>query len=356
VAGLEAAGLALLFLLFYLFPLDYECMRILGIETSCDETAVAVIECKDDQIRIVDSLVASQIKDHAKYGGVVPEIAARKHVDVLFGLLKAIGLERSGALIDVIAVTQGPGLSPALRVGLSAAKTLATLWDKPIVGVNHLEGHIYSTILNQTTLEFPAICLLVSGGHTEIVLMKDYGVYEHIGETRDDAAGEAFDKVAKLLGLEYPGGPIVSKLADQGNPKAIDFPRPMINSQDFDFSFSGLKTAVLYYRQDNPQSNVKDVCASFQEAVVDVLVSKTMKAVAKYQPKSVILGGGVSANNKLRSRLNDQLDQVGVESHSAPIEFTGDNAVMIAVAGYFRARANQYSDLDNLKAEPNMKL
>ena len=346
-------------------------MRILGIETSCDETAVAVIECKDDQIRIVDSLVASQIKDHAKYGGVVPEIAARKHVDVLFGLLESIGLDRSGALVDVIAVTQGPGLSPALRVGLSAAKTLATLWNKPIVGVNHLEGHVYSVLLgadrgsriaDRTLIQFPAICLLVSGGHTELVLMKDHGVYEHIGETRDDAAGEAFDKVAKLLGLEYPGGPIVSKLADQGDPKAINFPRPMINSQDFDFSFSGLKTAVLYHLQASPKTDGRtkkvtvDVCSSFQEAVVDVLVSKTMKAVEKYQPKSVILGGGVSANKRLRSRLQETVLQAGIEFHAPDLEYSGDNADMIAVAGYFRAQANQYSDLKNLKAEPNMKL
>ncbi|MFH1142843.1 MAG: tRNA (adenosine(37)-N6)-threonylcarbamoyltransferase complex transferase subunit TsaD [Candidatus Uhrbacteria bacterium] len=346
-------------------------MRILGIETSCDETAVAVIEGKGDQIRIIDSLVASQIKDHAKYGGVVPEIAARKHVDVLFGLLKAIGLERSGALIDVIAVTQGPGLSPALRVGLSAAKTFATLWNKPIVGVNHLEGHVYSVLLgstgvslsNQMTslrLSFPSVCLLVSGGHTEIVLMKDHGVYEHIGETRDDAAGEAFDKVAKLLSLGYPGGPIVSELASKGNPQAINFPRPMIDSGDFDFSFSGLKTAVLYELQGNKVQDTRykdNVCASFQEAVVDVLVSKTMKAVDKYQPKSVILGGGVSANELLRSRLSDAIEtRHALSLRLAPIEYTGDNAVMIAVAGYFRAGANQYSDLENIKAEPNMKL
>ena len=351
-------------------------MQILGIETSCDETAVAVVEGNGDQVQIKESLVASQIKDHAKYGGVVPEIAARKHVDVLFGLLEAIGVDRSGDGIDAIAVTRGPGLAPALRVGVAAAKTLSLLWDKPLVGANHLEGHIYSVLLGVssdklhiTSLKFPAICLLVSGGHTEIVLMKDHGVYEHIGETRDDAAGEAFDKVAKLLGLGYPGGPIVSKLAAEGDSGAIEFPRPMLKSGDYDFSFSGLKTAVLYHLQNSgiitdrlkspknkPGKEVVDICASFQEAVVDVLVSKTMKAVAEYQPKSVVLGGGVSANERLRSRLADATQEAGLEFYAAPIEYTGDNAAMIAAAGYFRAQAKQFDDPRTMVAEPNLKL
>ena len=309
-------------------------------------------------------MVASQIKDHAKYGGVVPEIAARKHVDVLFGLLEAAGIDRSGNGIDAIAVTRGPGLAPALRVGVAAAKTLSLLWSKPLVGANHLEGHIYSTVLNQKTrkpenqitLQFPAICLLVSGGHTEIVLMKDHGVYEHIGETRDDAAGEAFDKVAKLLNLGYPGGPIVSKKATEGDSTVIEFPRPMMDSGDYDFSFSGLKTAVLYHQQDNPKDRTEDVCASFQEAVVDVLVSKTMKAVVEYQPKAIILGGGVSANERLRSQLSEAAEGAGVEFYAAPIEYTGDNAAMIAAAGYFRARAKQFNDPQTMIAEPNLKL
>jgi N6-L-threonylcarbamoyladenine synthase len=339
-------------------------MKILGIETSCDETAVAVLEGDGDQIKLIDSLVASQIKDHAKYGGVVPEIAARKHVDVLFGLLEAIGVNHDGSDIDVIAVTQGPGLSPALRVGLSAAKTLATLWDKPIVGVNHLEGHVYSVLLEQKNvkteelknLQFPTICLLVSGGHTEIVLMKDYGKYELLGQTRDDAAGEAFDKVAKLLGLGYPGGPIVSEKAEQGDPAAIKFPRPMLDSGDYDFSFSGLKTAVLYHLRDNPKDKVEDICASFQQAVVDVLVTKTMRAVKKYNPKSVVLGGGVSANKQLRSQLKKQVEKAGLELLAPDLEHSGDNAAMIAAAGYFQAQANQYSDLENMTAKPNLNL
>ncbi len=348
-------------------------MKILGIETSCDETAVALVEGEGDRVKVEKSLVASQIKDHAEYGGVVPEIAARKHVDVLFGLLEASEISKNGDGIDAIAVTRGPGLAPALRVGVAAAKTLATLWKKPLVGANHLEGHIYSTLLGPTPpaagskvtdlrLSFPAVCLLVSGGHTEIVLMKDHGVYEHIGETRDDAAGEAFDKVAKLLGLEYPGGPIVSKMAEDGDPAAIDFPRPMMDSGDFDFSFSGLKTAVLYHLQasqkksDRTKSATTNVCASFQEAVVDVLVGKTMKAVEEHQPKSVILGGGVSANQRLRSRLQEEVKQAGLEFLVAPIKYTGDNAAMIAAAGYFRARNKDFSDPMTLVAEPNLKL
>ena len=340
-------------------------MKILGIETSCDETAVAVLEGDGDQVKLIDSLVASQIKDHAKYGGVVPEIAARKHVDVLFGLLEAIGVDRSGSGIDVISVTQGPGLSPALRVGLSAAKTLSVLWNKPIVGVNHLEGHVYSVLLKgtrdkgqgtRTKIKFPAICLLVSGGHTEIVLMKDHGQYELLGQTRDDAAGEAFDKVAKLLSLGYPGGPIVSEKAEQGDSAAIEFPRPMMDSGDYDFSFSGLKTAVLYHLQDNPKDKVDNICASFQQAVVDVLVSKTMKAVKEHKPKCVILGGGVSANKCLRSQLKEQVEQAGLELLVPDLEHSGDNAAMIAAAGYFQARADKFSDLKDMKAKPNLNL
>ncbi len=350
-------------------------MRIMGIETSCDETAVALLEGERDSLRVRKSLVASQVKDHAKYGGVVPEIAARKHVDVLFGLLGAAKVPRSGRGIDVIAVTRGPGLAPALRVGVEAAKTLALIWDKPLVGVNHLEGHIYSVLLGVTAgrlskIRFPALCLIVSGGHTELVLMQDHGKYELIGETRDDAAGEAFDKVAKLLGLGYPGGPIVSELAQSGSKTAINFPRPMLESGDFDFSFSGLKTAVLYYLQPFQKNSDRrkkgtlklsrrdraNICASFQEAVVDVLVAKTLKAIEEYQPRSVLLAGGVSANPRLRSRLRSTVKNQGLDLLSAPIKYTGDNAAMIATAGYFRARSKEFDDPLTLSVEPNLEL
>jgi len=333
-------------------------MKVLGIETSCDETAVAILNATEDKLKITSELVASQIKDHAKYGGVVPEIAARKHVDVLFGLLDVAGVDRTGKDIDVIAVTQGPGLAPALRVGVEAAKTLATLWNKPLVGVNHLEGHLYSVLLDaKSQLQFPALALVVSGGHTELVLMKDHGEYELIGETRDDAAGEAFDKVAKLIGLPYPGGPEISKLAEEGNRAAIELPRPMIESSDFDFSFSGLKTAVLYHLKDNPDTDKADLCASFEQTVVDVLVAKTKKAIKKYDPKSVMLVGGVSANKYLREQMQQMTgEEFGLSIYLPPLSYTGDNAAMIAVAGYFQAKDKNFSKPEELTIKANLNL
>ena len=223
--------------------------------------------------------------------------------------------------------------------------------------MNHLEGHVYSVLLSKNAqIEFPALGLIVSGGHTELVMMSDYGKYELIGETRDDAAGEAYDKVAKLLELGYPGGPIISKLAKEGNKTAINYPRPMLESGDFDFSFSGLKTAVLYYLRDNKKISKANVCASFQEAVVDVIAAKTAKAIEQFAPKSVILGGGVSADLRLRSQLKRVAKQHGLDLLTAPIKYTGDNAAMIATAGYFRARENQFVDPLKLTVEPNLDL
>jgi len=338
-------------------------MRILGIESSCDETAIAILSGEGDAVRVEQNLVSSQIDIHAKYGGVVPEVAARRHVDVIFPLLLEAGVPRDGAGIDAIAVTSGPGLVPALRVGVELGKTLAWAWKKPLVAVNHLEGHIYSVWLGQGTrdkgqrVEFPALCLLVSGGHTELVLMRNHGQYELVGRTRDDAAGEAFDKVAKLLGLGYPGGPMVSKLAKAGDPAAIAFPRPMLDSGDFDFSFSGLKTAVAMYLKgqgtgDKGQA-VEDVCASFQAAVVETLVAKTRAAAEKFQPASVILAGGVAANARLREALASSL---AVPLHVPDLTFTGDNAAMIAAAGYFKALRKDFTDPILLMADPNMRL
>ncbi|MEI6511586.1 MAG: tRNA (adenosine(37)-N6)-threonylcarbamoyltransferase complex transferase subunit TsaD [Candidatus Uhrbacteria bacterium] len=330
-------------------------MRILGIESSCDETAIAIVSGNGDDLVVEKSLIASQAALHAKYGGVVPEVAAREHIDAIFPLLLESGIPRDGSGIDAIAVTSGPGLVPALRVGVELAKTLAWAWGKPLVGANHLEGHLYSTF---KAIEFPALALLVSGGHTEIVLMKDHGVYERVGATRDDAAGEAFDKVAKLLGLGYPGGPIVSKMASQGSATAIAFPRPMMESHDFNFSFSGLKTAVAVRRRENPDDRVEDVCASFQAAVVDVLVAKTMRAVEQYGPKCLILAGGVSANKALRQGLSTAISnfQFPISFLSPDLALTGDNAAMIAAAGYYHAMRGDFVDPLTLVADPNMEL
>ncbi len=332
-------------------------MRILGIETSCDETAVAVVNEQNGRFVIEKNLLASQSDLHAKYGGVVPEVAAREHAATLFPLLEQLGISRRGNEINVIAVTKGPGLVPALRIGVELGKTLAWDWKKPLVGVNHLEGHIYSVWLDDPKPVLPALCLVVSGGHTELILMKDYGAYELLGMTRDDAAGEAFDKVAKLLGLEYPGGPKISKQALDGNPGSIEFPRPMINSGDFDFSFSGLKTAVKNHLESSSDS-VPDVAASFQKAVVDVLVYKTIEAAKEVNPKSVILTGGVSANKMLRDTLAFAVKKFNpsILFHAPDIKLTGDNAVMIAIAGTFRAQQKDFVDPLSLSANPNMRL
>ena len=350
-------------------------MRILGIETSCDDTGVAVLECDGENFRVVKNIVASQIKDHAKYGGIVPEIAARRHVDVIYPLLDSMKISRTGRGIDAIAVTIGPGLVPALRIGVEVAKSLAYFWDKPLVGINHLEGHIYSAFMKQPPQKdrevtspialrqpvFPALCLLVSGGHTELILMKDHGVYELIGMTRDDAAGEAFDKVAKLIGLPYPGGPEISEKANEGDKHKIKFPRPMLHSGDFDFSFSGLKTAVSVYLKKNPIQDARhlaDICASFQEAVVETLVKKTLAAAEVTSPKTVILTGGVSANTALRTELAFQFKQKDPEMHLlfAPYQYTTDNAMMISLAGYFRASKKEFIDPLKAEADPNLRL
>ena len=340
-------------------------MRILGLETSCDETSVAIIESSDNRSFVIEkSLIASQATKHAEYGGVIPEVAARCHVEVIFPLLEAAGVSRDGSGIDFIAVAAGPGLVPALRIGVEAAKALSFAWQKPLIAVNHMEGHLASVFLpsvkepgaTQILPELPAICLLVSGGHTELLLMKDFCEYELLGKTRDDAAGEAFDKVAKLLGLQYPGGPEISRRALSGNRTAVNFPRPMLDSHDFDFSFSGLKTAVAVYLKANPIKNdgdINNVCASFEQAAIDVLVEKTRRAVEKFQPKSVIVSGGVSANTFLRQEMKNKLSLPVVFPF---IEFTGDNAAMIAAAAAWRAARHESVDPLRVEADPNLRL
>lgn len=328
-------------------------LRILGIETSCDETSVAILRVAGNDVEIEHHEIASQIPVHAMYGGVVPEVAARLHVAETVALLdRAIfvgaGLKPAptGAF-DAIAVTQGPGLATALRVGIEAARTLAFGMQKPIVGVNHLEGHLASAWLmpeNRALWKFPILALLVSGGHCEIVLMKDFCSYRVIGRTRDDAAGEAFDKTAKLMGLGYPGGPMISKHAEQGDPKAFDVPRPMMRDASFDFSFSGLKTAVrniwesLSKKKQQDPKVVADLCASIQEAIVDVLVAKTIAAAKKYHPNAICVVGGVSANRHLQERLRTVVEREtpNVKMMHAARGLHTDNAAMIAAAGAWR--------------------
>ncbi len=337
-------------------------MTILGIETSCDETAISVLDITGPSNIIVRAnIVSSQIKLHAEFGGVVPNLAAREHVKnighVFETALKTAGIKDFSKEIDLIAVTHGPGLGPALLVGISFAKTIAMTHSKPLLGVNHMRGHMYSNWLapefsisnfprprlgSAEGGQFPILHLVVSGGHTELVLMNDYESFTLVGETMDDAVGEAFDKVARLLGLGYPGGPAISKIAEQGDPKRFPLPRPMLHSKNFDFSFSGLKTAVLYLVRDLKETGVEideqvkaDISASFQEACVDVLVQKTIRAAKEHGVSAIMLSGGVSANTRLRNDLRAATEQCGLIFSCPPLAYTTDNAVMIALAGYF---------------------
>ena len=309
-------------------------MYILGIETSCDETAAAVVQNGTD---ILSSIVSSQVAVHHRYGGVVPELASRKHVEAIVPVVaeavSASGLKTDQ--IDAIAVTRGPGLVGALLVGFAFAKACAYALGIPLVGVNRLEGHINSVFLETESPPFPFVALLASGGHTAIYYVTSHTTIENMGQTRDDAAGEAFDKVAKILSLGYPGGPIISKWAKRGNAQAIDFPRPLVNKPNFDFSFSGLKTAVLYEAKKNSaklnnKKYIADVCASFQEAAVDTLVAKTIRAAEKYKVKSIMLAGGVSANEWLRQEMKiaakKYLPKVNIVVPE--LKYTGDNAAM----------------------------
>lgn len=337
----------------------------LAIETSCDETGVAIVlKRKGEDPKVITSLVASQIDIHTLTGGVVPEVAAREHASVVTPLLEE-ALKQSGLTandISSIAVTVAPGLMPALAVGVTAARTLSYAWDKPIVPIHHLEGHIYSALLsldeNSTTNAselFPALALVVSGGHTMLVLVQDHLQYQVIGTTRDDAAGEAFDKVARLLRLSYPGGPSVSAAATSGDSSAFDFPRPMVNTNDLAFSFSGLKTAVLYtLREHNNdtrwlEQNRDDIAASFQEAVIDTLARKTSQALMRYPVKTLLLAGGVAANSSLRVRLQEVARKNGVSLRVAPAKLCGDNAAMIGQIGTIaqeRSRLITWKDVD----------
>ena len=397
-------------------------MRILAIETSCDETAIAIADFsgtkKKPRIKILSNIVSSQVKLHAKFGGVVPNLAKREHqknlVPILLQALKESRLlesrimkqearknhnskflilnsilEREQELlkifkkrvvhlsrppIDAIAVTYGPGLAPALWVGVNFSRALSYLWDIPIIPVNHMEGHLFSAFLQKSRKEnfqfsifnfqFPALALLVSGGHTELVLMKGYGKYNVIGETIDDASGEAFDKVARLLGLGYPGGPAISALAEQFKVSSlklkVKLPRPMLNSKDYNFSFSGLKTAVLYFLRDHPElarskMGKAAVAKEFQDAVVDVLVAKTIRAAKEYKVKTILLGGGVAANKNLREELGVKIakELPRVVCRMPETTLTGDNALMIALSAYFSGKKKAWN---TVHADANLHL
>ncbi len=323
-------------------------MNVLGIETSCDETAAAVVA---DGIRILSSIVASQIEVHHLYGGVVPEIASRKHIEaivpVVAGALEKAGLGLND--LDGLAVTQGPGLIGSLLVGFSYAKTLAYALGLPWVGINHLESHIHSVFLQSSPPSFPFVALLVSGGHTNLYQVDDYLKMELLGQTRDDAAGEAFDKVAKMLGLGYPGGIVIDRLARTGNPKRIEFPRIYLDKSGFDFSFSGIKTAVNRYLQMHPneyRDEIPDIVASFQEAVIDVLVFKAVNACLQRGCRHLALVGGVAANSRLRELIQKDGAEKGLAVHLPPMDLCGDNAAMVAAVGYRYLRAGRVSKID----------
>ncbi|MEA2088514.1 MAG: tRNA (adenosine(37)-N6)-threonylcarbamoyltransferase complex transferase subunit TsaD [Patescibacteria group bacterium] len=390
-------------------------MLIFSIETSCDETAIAIVKAKKNKnynFRVLANVVLSQIKDHAKFGGVVPNLSARLHLENIIPCVdnafkKAKILPKQ---IDLITVTRGPGLIPALLIGTQTAKIFSYLWQKPLVGIHHIEGHIYANFIKNkisaifnlpvgrqiSNSQFPILCLVVSGGHTQLVLMKKHLNYKIIGETLDDAVGEAFDKTARILGLGYPGGPAISQFAAKwkseipnSQPKAgllqrrmniglkhlagkfqIKFPRPMINSKDFNFSFSGLKTAVLYTVQKNKkllknEKFIQSISYEFQQSAIDVLISKTIKAARKYNPKIIMLAGGVSANKELRKQLNETVKKSlhGVKYIMPDIKYSTDNSVMIAVAGYYRwqnmsklQRKKAFDNWKRLKASANLKL
>ena len=331
---------------------------LLAIESSCDETAAAVVK---NGRTVLSNVISSQIALHTLYGGVVPEIASRKHIEKINQVIEEALQEAGVALedMDAIAVTYGPGLVGALLVGVSAAKAISFSTGIPLVGVHHIEGHISANYIENPDLEPPYICLVVSGGHSHLVVVKDYGEYEIIGRTRDDAAGEAFDKVARAIGLGYPGGPKIDKLSKEGNPDAINFPRARVVDSEYDFSFSGLKSAVLNYLNGCQMKGEPiceaDVAASFQKAVIDVLVEHSLHAVKKYGYNKFAIAGGVASNSSLRGAFEKECAKRKIEFyHPSPVYCT-DNAAMIGVAGYYEYQKGVRSDLD-LNAVPNLRL
>jgi N6-L-threonylcarbamoyladenine synthase len=326
---------------------------VLAIETSCDETAASIVMGGND---VLSSIVSSQIDIHARFGGVVPEVASRAHLESIVPVIDA-AIAEAGIVpsrIDAVAATAGPGLIGALLVGVSAAKSLALVWDKPFIGVNHLEAHLYAGLLDDPTLEFPLVVLLVSGGHTMIIHMKGHGDYTVLGRTIDDAAGEAYDKVARYLDLGYPGGPVIDRIASEGNPHAVEFPRAMMHD-GLDVSFSGLKTSVINHVRKNPEMSNVDIAASFQAAVVDVLCAKTIEAAQQVGAQGIVLGGGVSANTFLRSEMSRRGGEAGFKVALPSRAMCTDNAAMIAAAAWHRLKSDGPRELD-CGAYPNLKL
>jgi N6-L-threonylcarbamoyladenine synthase len=318
---------------------------VLGIETSCDETSAAIVA---DGRRILSNIVSSQIDIHRRFGGVVPEIASRKHVEAIIPVIDS-ALEEAGVSLDeisAVAVTYGPGLVGGLLIGVCAAKGIALSRNIPLIGVHHIEGHLYANFLEHSNIEFPVLCLTVSGGHTELIYMTAHGEYSYVGGTTDDAAGEAFDKVARILGLGYPGGPAIDSLATKGDAQKIMFPRALQGQTGFDFSFSGIKTAVKNYVHDNAQQDdYANVAASFQEAVVDMLSDVTFRAAKHTGVKSILLSGGVAANSRLRTVMQTRAKAQNIKLLYPSLALCTDNAAMIATAGYFRLQKGEQSDL-----------
>lgn len=342
-------------------------MQILAIDTSCDDTAISLIDAKEGHFKILSNIVSSQVKLHTKYGGVYPSLAKREHQRNLPLVFHRATKKINVSKIDYIAVTVGPGLEPCLWQGINFAQKLTEDLKLQIIPVNHIEAHILANFIGQNSKFFPAVCLVVSGGHTQLILMKDIGKYQLIAETRDDAAGECFDKVARILGLGYPGGPAIAKLASQWkskiqNPKSkIILPRPMIYTKDYDFSFSGLKTAVLYQvksakRKAKNQKYVKEMCYEVQQAIIDVLISKTLKAAKEFKVKSIIVGGGVAANEELRKQFQSKVKSLGFKVDFFVPEkiFCTDNAVMVAVTAFLNKK--KIKKAGEIKAEANLKI
>lgn len=333
-------------------------VKILAIESSCDETAAAVVE---DGRKVLSNIISSQIDLHTIYGGVVPEIASRKHIENINFVIKDALKEANVTFddIDAIAVTYGPGLVGALLVGVGEAKALAYGLNKPLIGVHHIKGHVLANLIEHKELEPPFVCLIVSGGHTEIAIVKDYNDFEIVATTRDDAAGEAFDKVARSVGLGYPGGPKIDKAAKLGNPHAIEFPKARVNDSKYDFSFSGVKSAVLNYQNKanmtGEKINVNDLVASFQRAVVEVLVEHTITVAKDYNIKNVAMAGGVASNTALRSLMEEKCSEEGLKLHFPSPIYCTDNAAMIGVAAYFEYLNENFKDL-TLNAVPNLEL
>ena len=326
---------------------------ILGIETSCDETAAAIVV---DGRQVLANVVSSQVDLHARYGGVVPEIAGRAHESLLTPVIAEAMVEAglTDDAIDVVAATHGPGLIGSLLIGVSAAKALALGWGLPFIGINHHEAHLYAALIEEPEMEFPLVVMLVSGGHTMLIEFQDHGRYKLLGATVDDAAGEAFDKVARYLGLGYPGGPVIDRLSQEGDPNAIKFTPPMRN-EGLNFSFSGLKTAVVNYVRQHPDVETADVAASFQSAVVDVLTHKARKAAREIGAKGICLAGGVAANSELREKTLDMCVEDGIQGFLPSRAMCTDNAAMVAATAWWRMQSEGQSPLD-LGADPNLKL